>query len=338
MMLPYCLYLTLWMLWIGQCIGQDLLFPNSFNGAVGGSVEFALGSAPPSNPVEVNWNFGVPFILGLKDGVLDIQPAYQDRATLDTTTLTLKLINLRFNDTGTYKLSVTYKEGIYNGQTSLVVYENVSDTKLTGLGKPLIETKSIANITCDGNGNITSVQWAKDNNPLNPSDRVFFSSDNKSVSIGPVIRSDSGEYQCTLANPASSETAKLNVIINYGPENVLIDGMSEVGLGQKVSLSCSATSVPSASFTWKFNGIDTSVNTETFTIDKTNLTHSGDYTCTARNNVTNQNVDSQSHSLVVKEGGGLTTGAIVGIVIGVLVAVGCICGLIVYLTKTKKIC
>ncbi len=34
-------------------------------------------------------------------------------------------------------------------------------------------------------------------------------------------------------------------------------------------------------------------------------------------------------------GGGLTSGAIAGIVIGVLVAVAGICGLIVYLTKTK---
>lgn len=92
--------------------------------------------------------------------------------------------------------------------------ENVFDTKLTGPGKPLIERKSFANITCDGNGNITSVQWMKDNSPLNPSDRVIFSSDNKSVSIGPVIRSDGGEYQCTLANPVSHESAKLNVIIN----------------------------------------------------------------------------------------------------------------------------
>ncbi len=36
-------------------------------------------------------------------------------------------------------------------------------------------------------------------------------------------------------------------------------------------------------------------------------------------------------------GGGLSSGAIAGIVIGVLVAVAGICGLIVYLTKTKKL-
>ncbi len=39
--------------------------------------------------------------------------------------------------------------------------------------------------------------------------------------------------------------------------------------------------------------------------------------------------------VIVGGGGGLTSGAIAGIVIGVLVAVAGICGLIVYLTKTK---
>ncbi len=39
---------------------------------------------------------------------------------------------------------------------------------------------------------------------------------------------------------------------------------------------------------------------------------------------------------IVGVGGGLSSGAIAGIVIGVLVAVAGICGLIVYLTKTHK--
>lgn len=38
----------------------------------------------------------------------------------------------------------------------------------------------------------------------------------------------------------------------------------------------------------------------------------------------------------IEGGGGLSSGAIAGIVIGVLVAVAGICGLIVYLTKTNK--
>ncbi|XP_026083801.1 carcinoembryonic antigen-related cell adhesion molecule 20-like, partial [Carassius auratus] len=167
---------------------------------------------------------------------------------------------------------------------------------------------------------------------------IIFSSDNRSVSISPVQRSDSGEYQCTYRNPVSSQTAKpVRLIINYGPEDVSVKGEDVVDLGVRVSLSCSANSEPAASFSWKFNEIDTNVTTDTFTINETDFTHSGDYICTASNNVTKRNA-SHKHTLTVKErGGGLSSGAIAGIVIGVLVAVAGICGLTVYLTKTKKI-
>ncbi|XP_073728819.1 cell adhesion molecule CEACAM6-like [Misgurnus anguillicaudatus] len=242
------------------------------------------------------------------------------------------------NDSGTYRLTVSTSDfQNYIGQTSLKVYERVSDTALIGPQESLIEEESSANITCEGSGYITSVEWMKDNNPLTPSNRINFSSDNRSVLISPVIRSDSGEYQCTLRNPFSSDTANLRLIINYGPEDVFINGPNEVDLGSPVSLSCSAISVPSASFTWRFNGSDTGVTTNTFTINNSDITHSGDYICTAHNDVTEINV-SQRHLLVVKEGGGggLTTGAIVGIVIGVLVTVAGICGLIFYFIKQRQ--
>ncbi|XP_073703900.1 cell adhesion molecule CEACAM20-like [Garra rufa] len=173
---------------------------------------------------------------------------------------------------------------------------------------------------------------------VSPSNSIIFSSYNRSVSISPVQRSDSGEYQCIYTNPVSSGTAKLSLIINYGPEVVYIQGEVVVDLGVRMLLSCSANSEPAASFSWKFNGTDTGVTTDTFTIDQTDFTHSGDYECTAWNNITGRNA-SEKHALLVQVsgGGGLTSGAIAGIVIGVLVAVAGICGLIVYLIKTNKI-
>ncbi len=89
------------------------------------------------------------------------------------------------------------------------------------------------------------------------------------------------------------------VCVLDGPEDVSIKGQDVVDLGVRVSLSCSANSEPSASFSWKFNGTDTDVTTDTFTIDQTDFTHSGDYECTAMNNVTKRNA-SQEHVLLVK--------------------------------------
>ncbi|XP_073703567.1 cell adhesion molecule CEACAM1-like isoform X3 [Garra rufa] len=253
-MVSHGLYWTLWMLsCLGQYSGEDLQFPEVANGAVGGSVVFSPNNPPSTSIDTVQWHFGTALILtALSDSTI-IVPAYRDRISFDINTLALELWNLRLDDSGIYRLTViTVTSDQFTGETSIQVFENITNVRLTGPEEPLIEGESSANITSDGTGSIISVQWMKDNRPLSPSNSIIFSSDNRSVSISPVQRSDTGEYQCTYTNPVSSETAKLSLIINLGGG-----------------------------------------------------------------------------------GGGLTSGAIAGIVIGVLVAVAGICGLIVYLTITK---
>uniref|UniRef100_A0A672L5E6 Ig-like domain-containing protein n=1 Tax=Sinocyclocheilus grahami TaxID=75366 RepID=A0A672L5E6_SINGR len=338
MMVSDSLYCTLWMLsFFGQYLGEDLQFSGPANGAVGGSVVFAPDNPPSTTLNIVQWQFGTTLILTAQSDSTTIVPEYSDRVSFDINTLALELWDLRLDDSGIYRLTVlTSAGGQFTGETSLQVFERITNVRLIGPEELLIEGESSANISSEGTGNIISVQWMKDNSPLSPSNSIIFSSDNRSVSISPVQRSDSGEYQCTYRNPAISETAQLSLIINYGPEEVSIKGEDVVDLGVPVSLSCSANSEPAASFRWKINETDTDVTTDTFTIDYTDFTHSGDYICTAWNNVTKRNA-TQQHTLLVKGGGGLSSGAIAGIVIGVLVAVAGICGLTVYLIKAKKI-
>ncbi|KAL1259975.1 hypothetical protein QQF64_010552 [Cirrhinus molitorella] len=339
MMVSHGLYGILWMLsCFGQFLSEDLQFPGPANGAIGGSVVFRPDNPPATSDELIQWHFGPIPILTVQSDLTLIAPAYRDRVSFDRTTLALELQNLRLDDSGIYRLTVD----TLTGETLLHVFENITNVRLTGPKEPLIEEESTANITSNGTGNITSVQWMKDNSPLSPSNSIIFSSDNRSVSISKVQRSDSGEYQCTYSNPISSGTAKLSLVINYGPNDVSIKGKDVVDLGVRVSLSCSANSEPAASFSWKFNGSDTGVTTDTFTIEQTDFKDSGDYECTALNSLTKRNT-TKNHALLVKVGGGgkvgggLSSGAIAGIVIGVLVAVAGICGLIVYLTKNKKI-
>uniref|UniRef100_A0A673L2E6 Ig-like domain-containing protein n=1 Tax=Sinocyclocheilus rhinocerous TaxID=307959 RepID=A0A673L2E6_9TELE len=315
-------------------------FSEPANGAVGGSVVLAPDNPPSTSIDTIQWHFGTNIILtALSDSTI-IASAYRDRVSFDKNTLALELQNLRLEDSGIYRLTVVTSAGHqFSGETSLQVFEIITNVRLIGPEESLIEGESSANISSEGTGSISSVQWMKDNSPLSPSNSIIFSSDNRSVSISPVQRSDRGEYQCTYRNPVSSETAKLCLIINYGPEDVSIKGQVVVDLGVRVTLSCSANSEPSASFSWKFNGRDTDVTTDTFTIDQTDFTHSGDYECTAWNSVTKRSA-SQKHALLVKGpgggGAGLTSGAIAGIVIGVLVAVAGICGLIFMLENPTK--
>ncbi len=97
---------------------------------------------------------------------------------------------------------------------SLIHTEIITDVRIIGPEESLIEGESSANISSEGTGSISSVQWMKDNSPLSPSNSIIFSSDNRSVSISPVQRSDSGEYQCTYRNPVNSGMEKLSLIIN----------------------------------------------------------------------------------------------------------------------------
>ncbi|XP_051721905.1 carcinoembryonic antigen-related cell adhesion molecule 20-like [Ctenopharyngodon idella] len=292
---------------LGQYLGQDLQIPEPPNKTEGDIVVFAPDNPPPSTSIFITqWFFATTPIITVVSGVATVTPAYEGRVSFDNNTLALTLLS----DSGIYGLTViTSAGGALTGETSLQVFEPY--VRLIGPEDPLIEGDSSANIISEGTGIITSVQWMKDNSPLSPSNSIIFSPDNRSVSISPVQRSDSGKYQCTYTNPVSSGTATYSLIINYGPEDVSIKGPDVVDLGVRVSLSCSANSEPSASFRWTFNGTDTGVTTDTFTIDETDFTHSGDYDCTAWNSVTNRSA-SQRHALLVKgpAEGSMTVGSL----------------------------
>lgn len=75
-----------------------------------------------------------------------------------------------------------------------------------------------------------------------------------------------------------------------GPLNVTITGPASATLGAKVSLTCSANSMPNCEFQWYFTGFShSSVVKMTGPVIKFSATHEnqGNYTCQARNPVTN---------------------------------------------------
>uniref|UniRef100_A0A672PWG8 Uncharacterized protein n=1 Tax=Sinocyclocheilus grahami TaxID=75366 RepID=A0A672PWG8_SINGR len=90
---------------------------------------------------------------------------------------------MRLDDSGIYRLTVLTSAGHqFSGETSLQV-ERISNGRPTGPEESLIEGESSANISSEGTGSISSVQWMKDH-----SNSIIFSSDNRSVSISPVQR------------------------------------------------------------------------------------------------------------------------------------------------------
>lgn len=71
----------------------------------------------------------------------------------------------------------------------------------------------------EASGSISSREWIKDGQLLNPSGGVSFSLDNKTASIQPVHISDRGTYQCRVSNPVSTMTATHNLTVSceYSP-------------------------------------------------------------------------------------------------------------------------
>lgn len=95
----------------------------------------------------------------------------------------------------------------------LFFLEPVISLGITGPEGNLIEYNS-ANFTCEGNGTISTTMWMKDNENLDSSSRITLLDDNRTLVIDPLLRSDTGNYQCNLSNPVSSSTAHYRILIN----------------------------------------------------------------------------------------------------------------------------
>ncbi|KAG9329998.1 hypothetical protein JZ751_028289 [Albula glossodonta] len=210
--------------------------------------------------------------------------------------------------------------------------EKISGAEITSPSEPLIAGSSSANLSCQAAaGTSISRKWLKDDKPLSPSNRITFSDDNSTVSISPVESSDNGEYQCRLSNPVSTDTARHTLTVNYGPQDVVINGKntgsSTAEVSSTVTLKCSAVSLPPATFFWLVNGTKRAEKS-TFTIEKVSRNDAGNYTCVASNDVTGLKVSAE-HYLHVKEtepSHSVSLRATAGIVILALAGLGLIGG------------
>ncbi|XP_053182922.1 carcinoembryonic antigen-related cell adhesion molecule 1-like [Scomber japonicus] len=205
--------------------------------------------------------------------------------------------------------------------TLLSSSERVSDTSIRP-STQLIEGNSV-NLTCDGVGSIFTREWMKDGSSLTQTDNMILYDTNRVLSFLSLKKTDSGEYVCKISNPFSNDEAKYNMIVNYGPENVQITGPSEINVKQTLTLTCSAASTPSASYTWLLNGINILYNSAVFTKNTTELSDSGNYTCQALNEITGR-TSSAVHRLSVTEKTTSTCSA--GCIAGIVITCFVICG------------
>ena len=75
-------------------------------------------------------------------------------------------------------------------------------------------------------------------------------------------------------------------MVTDGPEKVNIMGEGAIEIGSPVHLTCTAESVPESTYTWAFNGTETSVTGASYVKELSEYEDSGKYTCTALNSIT----------------------------------------------------
>ncbi|KAL6083633.1 hypothetical protein STEG23_027624 [Scotinomys teguina] len=114
--------------------------------------------------------------------------------------------NINTNNSGSYTCLV------YNSITGLNKTTVKNITVLEPVTLPFIQVTNTTvkeldsvSLTCSSEDTGISISWFFNGQSLKLTDRIKLTPNNSTLSINPVRREDSGEYQCEVSNPVSSE-------------------------------------------------------------------------------------------------------------------------------------
>ncbi|XP_005883942.2 PREDICTED: carcinoembryonic antigen-related cell adhesion molecule 1 isoform X4 [Myotis brandtii] len=272
---------------------------------------------------------------------ITLGPAYSGRETIYPNG-SLLFQNITLKDTGYYTLQAIDKDFQSKQVTGqLRVYLELSKPNITSNKSLPEEHKDPVVLTCEPQTQDTTYLWLISSQSLPVSARLQLSKDNRTLTLLPVTRNDTGPYECETRNPVSagrSDPFTLNVV--YGPDAPTISPSDSHYLrGTNLNLSCQAASNPPAQYSWLINGSSQHPTQELF-IPNITAHDSGSYTCLAHNSVTGLNRTTVKTITVSAEQNdmGYSVGTILGSVIGVLVvmALGASLGYFLYLRRTRR--
>ncbi|XP_033758298.1 contactin-1-like [Pecten maximus] len=105
------------------------------------------------------------------------------------------------------------------------------------------------------------------------------------LSLGQLDRSEHGTYRCTARNIVGESTLITSVTVQYGPgDSIVFDPTQDsVDIIENQTISdvgCSADCRPACTYAWSRSGTD---YTNPLSVSVATRTNAGQYTCTARN-------------------------------------------------------
>ncbi|XP_067304999.1 carcinoembryonic antigen-related cell adhesion molecule 1 isoform X2 [Pseudorasbora parva] len=199
---------------------------------------------------------------------------------------TYNLSNTAQNTTGLYTCNaqnaVTQRYATVT--KTIVVVDPISAVTLNPSGSP-VENMPF-NLSCNIVGPVDSIQWTKNGQIMSNDSRITFSNNNFNLNFNLLSLSDDGLYQCAASNAVSNVSSQAyNLMVNYGPINTTASGPDVAVVGSNVTFSCSSVSRPQSQYSWYFSGSKVAEGSVYRTAALTR-NHSGQYTCTAFNNIT----------------------------------------------------
>ncbi|XP_064646398.1 twitchin-like isoform X5 [Lineus longissimus] len=241
---------------------------------------------------EVTWSFN-----GEK-----VKSAGNIKLSQDNERYGLSIVKASQKEIGEYSCTATNKVGTAKCAAQLIVKEQEIAPKIVkGLEDISVAEGKGCTLECTINGKPQpEVVWMLNGKKIESSTNIKQSQDKDrcTLTITKASPKESGEYSCTAKNQAGSVTcaAKLTVKeagiapkIEKGFEDLIVD------TGKSCAFKCSISGKPSSDVTWAFNGkqikaaenikLSQDKDTYSLTIAKCTLKDTGEYTCTAKNNI-----------------------------------------------------
>ncbi|KAL4667364.1 hypothetical protein H8959_006053 [Pygathrix nigripes] len=314
-------------------------------------VEIKLESGVASGEVvEVMEGSDVTFLAATKSHPPSAYTWFLLDSILSHTTSTFTIHAVSREHEGLYKCLVSNSDTHLSrlGTLKVQVLEKVTTPKVVPSSLNLVENARSVDLTCQTVNENVNVRWFLSGQPLLPSEHLQLSAGNRTLVIHGLQRNDTGPYACEVWNWGSRAWSEpLELTINYGPDKVNITRESaskmvstiEAELNSSLTLQCWAESKPGAEYRWTLEHSTGEHLGEQLIIRALTWEHNGIYNCTASNPLTGL---ARSASVLVKvvgpQSSSLSSGAIAGIVIGILavIAVASELGYFLYIRNARR--
>ncbi|XP_065165140.1 leucine-rich repeats and immunoglobulin-like domains protein 3 isoform X1 [Atheta coriaria] len=179
--------------------------PSNITVQAGATAKLVCSAAGEPQP-EIAWQ---------KDGGNDFPAARERRMQVMSGDDMFFIISAKLSDMGVYSCTAHNAAGSIVANATLIVEERPSfskpmENKTVKMGESVV-------IQCMASGSPKpTIQWYKDNIPITPTERHFFTAEEQLMIIVDSVFSDAGNYTCKLNNTLGVEVGHSTIIVKPG--------------------------------------------------------------------------------------------------------------------------